>query len=323
MYLTEPEYTSTIAEKTENVDNFKNVKFAKMPRFFINILENPKIDYHARKVLALVLPYFDKNWESPYTDIPADKILDKLDKYNKRGKFLDFANSLEAEIGLTFEPITEKDDKRRRVKGREHCKFFRVRFIPEVKEGLKNDKTGYTYLRRDYFEWFQLILKKYKFKNAVTINSFFCLTIKASTWDIPLNIGVKRLTEEIGLKDKIKYSRDGKIKTDIPKYLGYLEQEGLIKIVPSLNDSQVVFTPTNYNSDRKEKKRQQKEEKLKAEAEANAAKEAEAKANEAEKPKTKKIITLVPKNSKPSSSVSTPTTATVSKKSKPRGFKPK
>jgi len=297
MYLTvspEIELEFSITENPQIEHNLKtNQKHQKVARFWLKYLENPNIPYRHQKVLLQVLlsPHFDKNLNTVY--IPCSEIYGIFSKNRKEfEEYLQKSGDIEKTMGLTFTPV---NDKKKELTPGKNAKFYAIRFDDKIKSECLKDTHGYTYLRQDYVKWFHGIVTKYNVKNAVDTQCFFILSVITSTWDITdlINIEYKKLAQKMGLKNLLESRHTSNLKKLIKKYLGYLEEEGLVKRSEVAPPTQVVFKTTNANTEKKELKSQQKRE---AEAAKQQEQEQEQEQEQKQEQESKKVIKLSPKN---------------------------
>jgi hypothetical protein len=252
--------TPSIAEKTK-IDTFKNVK---LNREFLNYLLNPNFPYFLKKLLLLILPYFDAQLND--TKIEAKKILGVLNI-----KITDFEKNLKnnrnhlQSIGLEIETLdgNKKGLQRPTQKGKrssEYTKIIEFRFSNQIKEKCASNK-GYVYFRSDFVSWFQKLVAKYHTGHAVATHNFLILTLLVSTWDITtiVNIDIKKLAETVGMQNKLKKRYVAGMKTTLTKYLNYLKEDGLIEISEITKPNELRFKLLNVNAKKKEAKLQQKE----------------------------------------------------------------
>lgn len=267
----------SIAEKSlANQPPSKNLKYQKIAKYWLNRLTNPDIPYFHKKVLLQVLPHFNKDLNTTY--VPCSEVYKLFTP--KRKDFEEGLGNIEQTLGLTFNPL---DAKKKSLKSGSNAKYYAIRIDNKIKSECLKDTHGYSYLRQDFVPWFHNVVSKYNLKNAKSIDCFFNLAITVSTWDILVNINIKKLAEKIKMPS-VRRREKSNMNQLIKKYLHILAQEGLIMPSEVTTPSQVVFKPINCNSERKDLKTQQKEEAKKQEQE------------QEQEEKSKKVIKLSPKN---------------------------
>jgi hypothetical protein len=236
--------------KNENLSS----KISKISRELLAYLQDTNFPYFSQILLLSALPHFNSKLDD--VKVPSKKILEDTLKINIttfKEKIQKYKKSLQS-LGLEIELV-----------GKKYVKQIIFRFSDQMKEKIAASKKGYTYLREDFVTWFKGLVTKYPIQRDSSTQNFFILSIIASTWDTTdiMTVGIKKLAERIGLHNLIKKREQTKIKETLTKYLGYLEQEGVIINSEVAQPLQIRFKVLNVNSQKKAEKLQQKEEKAK------------------------------------------------------------